>query len=103
VQAQAGEGATRGYSQRGPDDQNILLDGAEGDKDAYGHGLRLLRDMHDVMQPSKDEAKGSGGPFLAKFNRPNQPGSAASPFPPSDPVPPNSVVDADGSLYVESE
>jgi hypothetical protein len=82
--------------------QNIMLDAASGNSKAYGTALRVLEFTHKVMQPTKDETS-DGGPFPAKFIRPNQPPPAAPPHPPPNPVPPNSIVDADGTVYVEAE
>jgi len=58
--------------------QRVFEDMAEGDKDAYGHGIRALQMMHDVMQPAKDEGRGPSGPIAPRFTRPTPTGAAKS-------------------------
>jgi len=65
--------------------------------------LRMLRDMHDMLQPMPHEvAKGGQGPILPKFNRPAQ---SASPSPPAPIAPPpperTMLIGPDGEEYVE--
>jgi hypothetical protein len=50
--------------------QGIALDAAEGDETARGQLIQVLRDMHETLQPTKQEAaKGGQGPILPQFNR----------------------------------
>jgi hypothetical protein len=78
--------------------QGIALDAAEGDPVARGQLLRLLHDMHEVMQPAPDEAKSGGGPILPKFNRPKPQPPAPSEAPAED----EAAVVIDGQPYVEA-
>jgi hypothetical protein len=82
--------------------QTIMFDAASGNRDAYGPALRVLEVTHKVMQPTREESKG-GGPIVPRLIRPNPAAPPAPPHPAPDAVPPNAVVDADGTVYVEAE
>jgi hypothetical protein len=60
--------------------QRVFEDMAEGDQDAYGHGIRALSMMHEVLAPAKDELKGygTGGPIAPRLLRPTATGPARS-------------------------
>jgi len=58
--------------------QRVFEDMADGDPDAYGHGIRALGMMHEVMQPAKDEGRGPSGPIAPRFTRPTPTGAAKS-------------------------
>lgn len=85
--------------------QGIAPDAAEGDKEARAQMLRMLRDMHDMLQPMPHEAaKGGQGPILPKFNRPAQSAQPAPPRSSSSAAmeqPPASITGPDGEEYVE--
>jgi hypothetical protein len=86
--------------------QGIMLRGAEGDETACAQGTRVLRDMHETLQPTPHEAKKGGqGPIIPQFNRPSQ---TAAPAPPRSSAPAveeprASVIGPDGTEYVEPE
>jgi hypothetical protein len=81
--------------------QGIALDAAEGDETARGQLLRMLHDMHEVLQPTPDEAKSGGGPILPKFTRPDRSTKQAEPAPAVEL--PGVVYDREGKPYVEAE
>ena len=37
--------------------QRRMREAAEGNQTVYGQARRLIRDMHDILQPAPDEAK----------------------------------------------
>jgi hypothetical protein len=81
--------------------QGIALDAAEGDVEARSHVLRLLRDMHEALQPGKDEQKNGhgGGPVRTKFTRePGPPRTAPRTEAAAEPA-----VIVDGQPYVEAD
>jgi hypothetical protein len=80
--------------------QRVFENMAEGDKDAYGPGLRALQMMHDVMQSAKDEGRGPSGPIAPRFTRPASPPPAA-PTAAAGPEP--LFVDRDGREYVDGD
>ncbi len=79
--------------------QGIALDAAEGDAVARGQLLRYMKDFHEMMQPTPDEAKSGGGPILPKFNRPVKPNAPS--VAPAVEEPPAAIYDNEGNLYVD--
>jgi hypothetical protein len=80
--------------------QRVFEDMADGVKEAYGPGTRLLQTMHDVLQPGKDEGRGPSGPIAPRFTRPAAPppvAHAAADGP--EPL----FVDDDGHEYVDGD
>jgi hypothetical protein len=82
--------------------QNIALDAARGNIDAYGPFLRMFYGAHEMMQPTPDEAKNGGGPILPRFNRPGEQAKPALPAEPTSEQRP-AVFDKDGNPYVEAD
>ncbi len=58
--------------------QRVFEDMADGVKEAYGPGIRLLSTMDDVLQPAKDEGRGPSGPIAPRFTRPTPTGASKS-------------------------
>jgi hypothetical protein len=83
--------------------RRMVPEAAEGDQAVYGHTLRLARDIHEVMQPGKDEGKDGGTvPFGPRFTRPPQatPSSGESGAPAADEP---TVIDQHGQAYVDGD
>ena len=85
--------------------QRIALEAAEGDRELYGHVIRLAQNMHDAFQPGKHDKNGfngnGAGIIPPRFTRPGQGGGAPAPASPAEEEPP--LRDREGRPYVEAE
>lgn len=51
--------------------RRIMLAATEGDSAAFSPAIRLIHEIHEVLQPGKDEGRGPSGP-IPRFIRPSR-------------------------------